>query len=291
MHKKQTWTIIAVVTATLIIYLLARYPDIDKTPVAKITNQEDVVTDVETSNAKDVFVQPNTAKVAQNSLPENHSRLQIRFLDVATGYALIPEVVEIQKRGAEASSILRSKKNDIADNGTMEATLPNGTYDISVRKTGYLPMATFFELNNNDLKVNFNLEPFYPRSELSPQYLSSLHRTDALVVVGFVVDDVSGKPLSGVQVQPKDNIVSTRTDENGYFQFLLPLPDVKASIAKRNELLFQKSGFTTEVRKNFDMWPNGDMMLQIRMKKGGGIHEERILLARNASISLMNDAR
>ncbi len=231
--------------------------------------------------------QTDQESLAQEKIPAGQSRLNMRFLDVGTGTAVIPDFVEINLRGTGGKG-LRSTKNDVADNGSLSVDLENGLYDITVRKAGYLPMSTFFDLKNNDLKVNFNLEPITEKEELSSQYITTLQRPDALVVVGYVVDDQSGKPLANVNVQPADKVAFAITDKNGFFQFHLPLPSVKESVAKRNKLYFQKEGYTTEVRSNFDIWPNGDMILQIRMRSGTGTHEEKILLGRNASISLLD---
>jgi hypothetical protein len=291
MHRNKIFYLIAAATATLIIaWLIIRWQNPKD---SQLSHEKSTQTESSTPNPESEILPSTAGQQAENEtgqtnpakpLPPDHSRLYIRFLDVSTGYAVNPDAVDIQKRGGQAE-IFRSSAKDTDPYGALEVTVPNATYDITVRKTDYLPMSTYFELYNNDLKINFNLEPLVPQKELSSKYIESLHRSDALVVVGYIVDDNSAKPLTGVKIFQEDKSTQTSSDKNGFFQFHVALPRKSDSISKRNSLVFQKNGYSTEIRRNFDMWPNGDMILQIRMKKGGGTHEEKILLNRNASIT------
>jgi len=113
----------------------------------------------------DINIEQNTQNTVQNQ-----SELNLRFLDEATGYMVIPEYVEIKHRENEQLSHNNSRKQ-IAHNGTLTIKVANGVYDITVVAQGYAPMTTFFELNNQTLKVNFNLVPIKPPEELSSAYI------------------------------------------------------------------------------------------------------------------------
>ncbi|GEM_PF-1266520 len=220
------------------------------------------------------------------SATQNSSGFNLRFLDEATGIAVVPETIEIRnKNGGKTSQI---SKEQVAQNGTASIKLDNGFYDITVKAQGYEPMSSHFQLDNQMLDVNFNLVPLNPAKELSSKYIQSFHRKDAMVIVGFVADDATGKPIDNVSVYSKDKRAETVSKTNGFFQLILPLAENENVVEGRGTLLFAKGNYTTEVRENFDMWPNGDMILQIRMKKGTGNHTEDIINGREASISTLN---
>ncbi|HPI28997.1 MAG TPA: hypothetical protein PLS26_00595 [Bacteroidales bacterium] len=211
--------------------------------------------------------------------------LNLRFLDVSTGYFVIPdEVIITQRENKDFAMTITSEK--IAENGTISISFMNGTYDINVNAPNYFSMSTFFQLTNDTLNVNFNLEPIAPLNELTDTYIQSLQAQDAVVITGVIVDEISGKPLNHVKVYLKDNTASAFSKENGYFVLSAPLPEKEAEIADRNILIFEKDDYITEIRKNFDMWPYGDAIIQIRMNKGTGTHEADIILSRQSVVTL-----
>ncbi len=211
--------------------------------------------------------------------------LNLRFLDVSTGYFVIPdEVIITQRENKEFAMTIPSEK--IAENGTISISFVNGTYDITVNAPDYFSMSTFFLLSNDTLNVNFNLEPITTLNELTDTFIQSLQSKDAVVLTGVIVDDISGKPLNHVRVYLKDNTASTFSKENGYFILKANLPENESEKANRNIMLFEKDDYITEIRKNFDMWPYGDAIIQIRMNKGSGTHEAEIILSRQSVVTL-----
>ena len=98
-----------------------------------------------------------------------------------------------------------------------------------------------------------------------------------------MVDDLTGLPMDKVIVYSGDEVAKAETNANGFFQLILPLPEDEKSIINRGKLLFEKNGYTTELRQNFDMWPNGDAIFQVRMKKGSGLHKVNIIQKREAN--------
>ncbi len=220
---------------------------------------------------------------------ENHtSGLNLRILDVETGMAVIPSSVEfVQRENKEVRH--RFSKGDISENGTIDIPLFNGTYDISVYADGYQTMTSFFTFEDNQLNVNFNLEPLSPSKFLSSDYIQSYHTRNAIVIVGFIVDDLTGKPIDGVKVSSKDKICEAISRRDGFFQLILPLADHGSEVPLRNNLQFERSGYNTEIRENFDMWSNGDLILRIRMVRGNGANKEKVLRNREASVNLSNE--
>lgn len=217
---------------------------------------------------------------------QSPSGFNLRFQDEGTGLAVVPDNIEV--RGKNGGKALQISKEQIAANGTASVKLDNGPYDITVKAPGYEPMSSSFQLNNQMLDVNFNLVPLNPAKELSSEYIQSFHRKDAIVIVGFIADNATGKPIENVEVRSADKKAKTFSKSNGFFQLTLPLAENENIVEERGTLFFEKASYTTEVRQNFDMWPNGDLILQVRMKKGTGLSKEDILPTRKANREILN---
>lgn len=249
-------------------------------------------TELKKEEQKEEFVQTNeTAQTVQDSpsdqTTQNQSGFNFRFLDEGTGMAVRPDKVEIKKK-SDGKSFTQITKEQIDPSGTTSIKLPNASYNISVSAQGYEPMSSFFTLDNQILDVNFNLVPLNPKKELSSAYIQSFHRQDAMVIVGFVVDDAAGKPLDNVEIYSADKKSKTFSKSNGFFQLILPLAEKENAVEDRGTLFFEKGNYTTEVRQNFDMYPNGDIILQIRMNRGSGINKTDILQTRKANREILN---
>ncbi len=216
------------------------------------------------------------------------SKLKLRTFDVYTGTTVIPDGIDVIQR--ENKNIgYRFDKEDVSEYGTIVIALLNGTYDIVVRATGYQTMESYFTFHNDSLSVNFNLEPLQPLTVLGSNYLTTLHRRDAMVIVGFVVDDATGQPLENVQVFSEDKKATTESGKDGYFELILPLPANYNEIIDRGKLLFEKSGYKTELRYNFDMWPSGDLILQLRLQTGTGVNTDEVIKKRDASYIIIEE--
>lgn len=204
------------------------------------------------------------------------STFHFRFMDAATGVRVIPTTLTITPRVSKEKEIIIDKK-DISANGEIEVQQKDGVYDIGVEAKGYKQIHTWFEVRQQKLKVNIKLDPEKPVSVLTHDFIGALHTKNAMVVTGFVVDDAAGKPLTGVMISTIDDEVNTYTDSNGYYLLRIPLANDREGITRRGTLLFEKSKYTTEIRQQFDMWGNGDMILPVRMQKGSGEHVVNIL--------------
>jgi hypothetical protein len=112
------------------------------------------------------------------------------------------------------------------------------------------------------------LEPEQPPSELHPDTIAQLHRADATVVLGYVGDAVTGRPLAGVSVASRQG-TTVETDERGYFQIYLSCE----SDLDRGSLVFQKSGFQTQRRTDIELFPFGDWIYRIQLHPGEGVAE------------------
>lgn len=213
---------------------------------------------------------------------EKPSMLMLKFFDVGTGIAVLPVKVEIKSHQSDRRYGFSRK--DISESGVLNVPLEDDVYDVMVFADGYKPMSSFFSFEHNSLNVNFNLEPIQPTKQLTSLFIEQLHTKESIAIVGYVVDDDTGKPVEGVSVFSEDNKVKALSGKDGFFQLILPLPNDQSEIARRGILHFEKVGYTNEIRTNFDMWPNGDMILQIRFHRGSGNRSEEIIKTRTAAI-------
>ena len=112
------------------------------------------------------------------------------------------------------------------------------------------------------------LEPDAPPAELHPDTIAQLHRPDATVILGYVGDAATGRPLAGASVTSEQGDV-VETDDRGYFQIYLPC----GSDLERGTLTFQKAGFQTQRRTGIELFPFGDWIYRIQMHPGEGVAE------------------
>ena len=116
------------------------------------------------------------------------------------------------------------------------------------------------------------LDPEEPAPELRPDLIKSLHRPDATVIVGFVVDDESGTPLPDVQVVVRTDAgesspppIEVQTNPRGFFQITVPCrPEAEVPIGS-GTLTFSHSGYRPQSFARVEIWPNGDCTYRVRL--------------------------
>jgi len=112
------------------------------------------------------------------------------------------------------------------------------------------------------------LEPEEPPSELLADTIAQLHRPDATVILGYIGDAVTGRPLAGVAITSGQG-GAVESDERGYFQIYVPC----GSDLDRGSLTFQKRGFQTQRRTDIELFPFGDWIYRIQLNPGEGVAE------------------
>ncbi len=217
----------------------------------------------------------------------SNSGFNFRFVDEVTGARVLPYEVIVKERN-NRNLQYKIDAGKIAANGTVFLPMTNGVYDVTVSAVGYKRVATYFEVKDKKINVNFKMEPQSPPAEVSVDYLRSLRKADAMIITGYVMADELGLPLDSVLVYSADKAARTVTDKRGYFKLVLPLPVSEAQVEARNRVLFTRYGYTTEARQRFDMWPNGDAMLKIRLKRGIGVHTVDIVNKREPMRSVLD---
>ncbi len=146
-----------------------------------------------------------------------------------------------------------------------------GKYEFEFIAHGYEPLKTYFIVDENtNLDVDILLKP------INMNYFEDVKlMDDEVLIIGFVLDKESLKPLSNVKFQVGNNIVYT--DKNGIFRIRLitfsPKEDEGSRLYKvilnRFNMIFSKDGYKTYERKNFILVP-GILYMPISLERGDG---------------------
>jgi hypothetical protein len=194
--------------------------------------------------------------------------LSIRLVDSATGYAIQPESVTAHPHQPRAADH-RLGAGQVGRNGRAALALESGRHTFTVVAPGYQPMSGDFQMSEQNVyTVCFVLDPLQPPPELQPDSVASLRRPDATLVQGFVADEDSGQPLSGVRVLASPSGGGTYTDGRGFFRFYLPAGE--GASAAPASLLFEAPGYQAEERFYVEHAPGDAATYRIRLSRGGG---------------------
>lgn len=144
-----------------------------------------------------------------------------------TGYAVCPgnTLIKDKTRGKIIYQEGGERGKKELTKGALHISLPSGSYDYVFEAADYRSVTTNFTINHQSpRRIDIYLDPLETPPELNPELITSLHRPDSTVIVGFVVDDATGMPLVGVRIKQGDGNVYTKTDARGFFIMNIPVP-------------------------------------------------------------------
>ena len=216
------------------------------------------------------------------------NQVNLHFINAANGYALRPQLVEITNK-ADSDVSYQITKEQITHNGSYSFNIPDGEYHFLVQADGYGTMTSSSEIKNQTLHLTFNMEPMDVPKLLNTSYIRSFHTANSVVIAGCITDEKTGIPLNNVIIKTKDNVIKTKSNDEGYFQLLLPLPTTPEEIPDRSILIVEKNGYDIKQYKNFDLFPNGDLILQVKLKTGSSISDENVIKNRTAEYILKQE--
>lgn len=214
---------------------------------------------------------------------QSNATVRLRFVDSATGFSVQPDVTETTPHDA-AYPGATLRRSEVAPDGRTALPLAKGRHTISVRADGYQPMTGEFELMpGNPYQLEFQLDPIVVPREIQPEYVTTLHRLNETVFVGYVADDKTGEPLANTTIRTEPSGRETRTDARGYFQIYVPVQTLAEATNSPAKLIFAKAGFRAEVRSYLELWSEGDWVYRIQLQPGEGenVLDERTLRRRS----------
>lgn len=187
-------------------------------------------------------------------------RLELKFFSSETGYSIAPDKLLVTYANNLANSI--SVNNNSGNSYITE--LNPGSYFITALHSGYASSQTNFTISDNEIRYDIFMDPLTRNSKLNTQRIKSFMKPDAALLLGYVVDDVTGEPLSNVSLYNLSTQL-TQTDAEGYFQVYVPANcDARTML----DLKFGKEPYNSELYNRFEVTPSTDFIFTVRMKKG-----------------------
>ncbi|NOS84677.1 MAG: T9SS type A sorting domain-containing protein [Ignavibacteria bacterium] len=187
-------------------------------------------------------------------------RLELKFFSSETGYSITPDKLLVSDANNPANSFSIQKNS--ANSYITE--LARGSYFITAFHSGFASSQTNFTISDNEIRYDIFMDPLTVNSKLNVQRIKSLMKPDAALLLGYVVDDATGEPLSNVSLYNSSSPL-TQTDAEGYFQVYVP-----ANCDSRTmlDLKFGKEPYNSELYNSFEVTPSTDFIFTVRMKKG-----------------------
>jgi hypothetical protein len=225
-----------------------------------------------------------TSVSAQTSNRPAESLTEIEFFDSATGYAIQPESITVESQEAQRPARHFGKGN-VNKAGRAQLLLERGRHTITASSSKYFPLSSSLQVKENvPYRIHVLLDPIEVPEELKSETIIAKHRDDSTLIQGFIVDEESHQPLSGVRVHSQPSGVKTSSDARGYFQLHVPVQSRKEKLSTPASLIFEKPGYQTKERQYLELWPRGDSTYKIRLQRGTGreVLDERTLRHNNS---------
>lgn len=198
------------------------------------------------------------------------SAINLKVRDIYTYYGI--ENVRIVVKTPSNKHITINSKSPILTISTDET----GKYELEFYAQNYKELRTYFILKKGDtINVDVLLEPENPPIYTFEEF------SDYAIIVGYIHDEKTLKPLPNVAIKVEDKIFYT--DENGKFNIKLntfdPYEDEFSKsykvIMKRTDFIFLKDGYKVYKYNNVVLVP-GITILKVGMSNGDGyvLHNE-----------------
>lgn len=146
-----------------------------------------------------------------------------------------------------------------------------GRHRVHIQSPGHKPWSALVTVPEQDaLPIRIFLDPLELPPELRPDQVARLRKTDALLIHGFVVDDITGELLPEVKItcleRNSDRHTSglvARSNGQGYFHLSVPITDQENDALV--DLSFVLPGFVTRHIESVQAWPGGDWTFRVRL--------------------------
>lgn len=195
----------------------------------------------------------------------------IHFFDAGTGGRINPTIVTITVNGVDIGPATTSLR-DVT--GQVRSVLDRSKGDVQLQVSAPGFARAVIQCPAKDCvekPLSVFMQPIQPPKQFQSAFVDRIRRANAMVVLGFVVDDDTGEPLSEAAVSVSLNAESSRTNSDGFF--LLHIPIIRNTVGTNMQLtnlVFSQTGYQTEIRTGIEVWPNGDWQFRMRLHKGNG---------------------
>lgn len=190
--------------------------------------------------------------------------LNIKVFSSENGYRISPDNISIINKNKPDNNL-----NYKISQNTLSLSPEQGEYKLTVIKAGYSPCEIYFVMAGIDISYNIFLDPIDKDPLLSPNRIKKNLNDKSAFLLGYVVDDETGNPVNSAVIKNVKNNVSASTDAKGYFELFIPSAcGVKCSA----NIQFEKSGYSIEEYKDFEITPGTDFIFTVRLKTGNINH-------------------
>jgi hypothetical protein len=189
-------------------------------------------------------------------------KLRVRAFDSETGF---PVSVGSMKLNMVFSQPPTSRAGEI------EAQVGVGSRALELSVPGYQSLRVTVDLRSKERGIVVYLSPLRIPPQFEAPAMQFLLGSSIAGVNGFLSDDQTGRPLSGVLVTAGEAQVTGMTDAVGYFALSVPVPMKSDRVT--TSLTFSKAGYVTLVRSNADLFANDVKKYRLRLRPGVGKDE------------------
>ncbi len=197
------------------------------------------------------------ARPARAQIPGSQT---VRFFDSETGLAVEPQQVTLD------GTAFTTRDTRFA--GAYRFSLTGGEHEIQALTSGYRNFVFSLRAFDTSSGAEAMVDPVVGPPEFSPDAIRKNLSPDSALVVGFVGEDSTGRPLSGVRVAALG--VEAYTNERGFFSLKVPVAAGAADNATAASITFSKDGYRTDERSNVDLYPDNALKYRVRLQAGAG---------------------
>lgn len=196
--------------------------------------------------------------------------LTLRFVDSSTGQAVYPNVAVIDMDSQQ--TVFGLNASGLERGGRVSIRLQDGNYLVSASAAGYEPMSAKVVVDRDPLPpFEFHMDSLQKPLELQDGFLRSLHHAGSHLIAGFITDEATGEPATGVTVSVPAHNAVTVSDSRGFFMLSVSLKDSAGVPQRYATLHFHKNGYHDLKREYIELWSRGDTLYRIWMRPGKGI--------------------
>ena len=183
----------------------------------------------------------------------------VRFFDSETGLVVEPQQVTLD------GTAFATRDPRFA--GAFRLSLTAGEHEIQAFASGYRNFTC--SLRPFDAAgAEAMIDPVVGPPEFSPGAIRGNLSPDSALIIGFVGDDLTGRPLGGVRVAVLG--VEAFTNERGFFSLRVPAETGDEEQVTAASVTFAKEGYRTDERQNVDLYPNNALKYRVRLQPGTG---------------------
>jgi Sporulation protein and related proteins len=220
------------------------------------------------SGASSRPLQPPAPQPLQTLRSSQGSHIQIRLFDSVTGYGIHLKSLDDVTLKSNLQEYRLPEGNEY---NTLSVQAAQGKYDLNVAIDGYKRVQTPISIEEEST-FEILLDPVQTPAELKEDYVNSLTLPNVATIIGYIVDDQTGRPLAKATAGLSDGTFKAKSNKRGFFILQVPVPPQNRLEDKPvlKNILFELQGYAAEERQYVQAFANQATVYRIRLKSGQG---------------------